>query len=120
MKLNAKLTPREKDVAEFIGFGYSIKETANALGIAFDTVKVIMKHIYEKVDIQKSTELAKYCYCRRFGLHLSQCEPARRIIAGCFLVLFLYSMFIPGEQLYRRARRIRTNETEIVEREHNN
>ncbi len=118
MKLDAKLTPRENEVAEFIGFGYSIKETADALNISFETVKVIMKRIYEKVEIQKSTELSKYCYCKRFGLHLSQCEPARRFIAGCFLALFLFSIFTqPEYQTFRRSRSGRRCETEVRIRE---
>lgn len=109
MNIHAKLSKREEDVAEWIGFGYSIKETAWHLGIAFDTVKNVMKKIYSKVGIQKSTELSKFVFCRKFNIPLSECEPARRIISVFFLLLFSYSILIDrGTMVPRRTRTTRT------------
>ena len=43
MKLDAKLGKRQMEVAEFIGFGYSIKETADHLKMSVETVKSTLK-----------------------------------------------------------------------------
>jgi DNA-binding CsgD family transcriptional regulator len=113
INLDAKLTPREQEVAEYIGFGYSIKETAWYLGIAFDTVRVTMVKIYRKLGIQKATELSKYVYCRRFHLSLSECEPFRRIGAMVLVCLFVYSMYMESNTNFLR---LREREGERVER----
>ena len=45
MKLDAKLGKRQMEVAEFIGFGYSIKETADHLNMSVETVKSTLKAV---------------------------------------------------------------------------
>ena len=89
MKLDAKLGKRQMEVAECIGFGYSIKETADMLGMSTETVKSTLKAVYAKVGIQKATELSKFVFCRRFDIPLSPCQPARQIIASAFFLCTL-------------------------------
>ena len=113
MRLDVDLAKEQKDIAEHIGFGYSIKETAYMTGKPIDTVKSTLKAIYKKLDIQKATELAKYVYCRRFNITLAECEPARRIVAIMFIGLFLTTL-ADDNDLYRRARR--TRRTNRIER----
>lgn len=105
MNLGARLGARQAAVAEYIGFGYSIKETASELGISFDTVRTTMRAIYQKLGIQKATELSKYVYCRRFGLPLALCEPTRRLVAAGLLSVFLVGLFQHVDFTSRRTRR---------------
>ena len=60
MKLDAKLGKRQMEVAEFIGFGYSIKETADHLNMSVETVKSTLKAVYAKIGIQKAT-VSDFC-----------------------------------------------------------
>lgn len=105
MNLFVKLTARQWQIVEYIGFGYSVKEAANDLGISIDTVRVHLKRIYELIGIQKATELAKFLYCRRFGISLSMCEPAKRIGALILLCIFLTSVFTQEQYFRTRCRR---------------
>lgn len=104
MKLDAKLGKRQMEVAEFIGFGYSIKETADHLKMSVETVKSTLKVVYAKIGIQKATELSKFVFCRRFDIPLSLCQPMRQIIASVFLVLFVSTLFMHDD--FCRGRRI--------------
>lgn len=105
MNLEAKLGRRQQEVAEFIGFGYSIKETAYLLQMPINTVKTTLKVIYAKVGIQKATELSKFVFCRRFSIPLSLCEPARQAIALILLVLYINTIFAEGDFCVCRCRR---------------
>lgn len=109
MDLNVKLGKCQEEIAEFIGFGYSIKETAVLLKKPENTIKSTLKRIYEKAGIQKATELSKFVFCRRFHIPLSMCEPTRQVVAVFFLCLYFFSMSADcNDDVYsRRARRIR-------------
>ncbi|HQX21651.1 MAG TPA: LuxR C-terminal-related transcriptional regulator [Gammaproteobacteria bacterium] len=48
MNLNAELTKRETEVAEFIAWGAAEKQIAYKLRIAVNTVKNTKRNIYEK------------------------------------------------------------------------
>ena len=107
MRLDVDLAKEQHDIAEHIGFGYSIKETADMTGKPIDTVKSTLKAIYKKLEIQKATELSKYIYCKKFNLPISMCEPARRIIAVYFLCLYIALSYNDDDFCrYRRSRRV--------------
>lgn len=108
MRLDVDLAKEQNEIAEHIGFGYSIKETADMTGKPIDTVKSTLKAVYRKLEIQKATELSKYIYCRKFNIPISQCEPLRRILAIFFLGLFLTTV-VNDNDMYRRVRRTRRN-----------
>ena len=114
MNFNVKLTRRQTEVAEFVGFGYSAKEAASFLGISYSTIKVTLKAIYSKIGIQKATELAKFVYVRRFGLDAALCEPTRKLIAMFFLCLYVSSVVM--EEDMPIARRTRTGRNNRIER----
>lgn len=78
MDLNVKLGKCQEEIAEFIGFGYSIKETAVLLKKPENTIKSTLKRIYEKAGIQKATELSKFVFVVGFiFLYLCVNRPGR-------------------------------------------
>lgn len=118
MNIDAKLGKRQNQVAEHIGFGYSIKETADMLSMPINTVKSTLKAIYQKIGIQKATELSKFVFCRRFHIPLSMCEPTRQVIAIFFLTVYVGSIYTNDDNYTRRWRR--TTRIERVSRRTNN
>lgn len=110
MNLGVKLGKRQEEVAEFVGFGYSIKETANLLNMPINTVKSTLKVVYAKIGIQKATELSKFVFCRRFDIPLSLCEPVRQVIALFLLIIYIGSVYVNEEIYARRARRLSRTE----------
>lgn len=55
------LSSREEDILYQLSKGYSSKEIADRLSISYLTVKVHLKHIYEKLHVRSRTEaLIKY------------------------------------------------------------
>ncbi|MEY3678702.1 MAG: hypothetical protein RI924_843 [Bacteroidota bacterium] len=60
-KINAligKLTPREKEIAQYIKDGLSYKEIALQLFISSRTVNQHLKHIYQKIGVNSRSQLA--------------------------------------------------------------
>lgn len=52
----AVLSSREQEILGLLSQGFSNKEIADKLGIAYQTVKVHLKHIYEKLHVRSRTE----------------------------------------------------------------
>ena len=52
-----KLTPREKEVLQLLIRGYSSKESANKLDMAYETERVHRKNIYSKLEVNSQKEL---------------------------------------------------------------
>lgn len=119
MKLDVKLKANHQEVAEHIGFGYSIKETADMLQIPLDTVKSNLKVIYKLIGIQKATELAKYLYCTKFNIPLELCEPQRRIISMLCLGVFLFGMANDVDNNRHRCSRRSVRVSRTVNRRNN-
>jgi DNA-binding NarL/FixJ family response regulator len=53
-----KLTAREHDVLILLGKGYTVEQSAEALGIAMETVRGYVKTLYGKLGINNRAELA--------------------------------------------------------------
>jgi DNA-binding NarL/FixJ family response regulator len=51
-----KLTPREQEILALLAKGALYKEISGALGISLNTVRMHLKHIYEKLHVQSRTE----------------------------------------------------------------
>lgn len=112
MDLQAKLSAREIEIAETVGFGRSKKEAADFLGISTKTVDNTIQSIFSKIGISKCTELTIFCFCRKFNIPLSMCVPARQFIAACFLALFAFGEMNHTSDIYR-VRRGRNRNTEV-------
>lgn len=52
----AVLSSREEEILGLLSQGFSNKEIADKLSIAYQTVKVHLKHIYEKLHVRSRTE----------------------------------------------------------------
>jgi DNA-binding NarL/FixJ family response regulator len=60
-KETESLTPRETAVLDYLAKGYSYKETAELLGIAYRTVHSHIEHIYQKLHVQSRAQaVARY------------------------------------------------------------
>ena len=93
MNIQAELTEREEEIAEVMGLGaISQKEAANILG------------------------MTKFCFCRKFNIPLSMCEPVKRFVAACFLSVFIFGEYVHASDLYRRTTNTRRVQTEEVVR----
>jgi len=55
------LSPREKEVLDFLAQGFLYKEIADKLGISYETVHTYVRRIYEKLQVRTRTEaVAKF------------------------------------------------------------
>ena len=54
------LTPREKDMIEYIVEGYTNKELANKFNISPHTVKALLEKIFDKLEIKNRVQLAAW------------------------------------------------------------
>ncbi len=53
-----ELSPREREVAQYIARGYSYRRTADAMFVSVKTVETHMSHIFEKLGVASRHELA--------------------------------------------------------------
>jgi DNA-binding NarL/FixJ family response regulator len=63
-----KLSPREREVAEYIARGYSYRRTADAMFVSVKTVETHMSHIFEKLGVASRHELAARAFESGFAL----------------------------------------------------
>jgi len=52
------LSPREREILEFLTQGLSDKEIADRLGVKHGTVRFHLKHVYEKLHVRSRMEAA--------------------------------------------------------------
>lgn len=97
LNLRAVLTRREQQIAELLAWGAAKKEVADLLNISPRTVENTARHIYEKIGIQKATELCVYWFCAKCGVSPSL-DPLKR----AFIALALLLIFLPAELQPRR------------------
>lgn len=90
LNLRAKLSGREQQIAELLAWGAAKKEVADILKISPRTVENTARHIYEKIGIQKATELCVYWFCAKCGVSPSK-DPLKR----AFIALLLLFAFLP-------------------------
>lgn len=60
-----KLTPREKELLDFLAKGYRYKEIADMMFISIDTVRSHIRNIYEKLQVQSRTEALNKTFPRQ-------------------------------------------------------
>lgn len=86
MNAIARLTPRETQIAELLAWGHAKKDVAYELNISIRTVENTARNIYEKVGIQKATELCVWWFCSNYGISFDL-NPLKRAIIACFLLV---------------------------------
>lgn len=111
INLTAKLSERENQIAETVGFGKSQKEAADILKVSIKTIDNTIQKVYKKANISIVQELTLFCVCRKFNIPLSMCEPARRVISIALLLIFFYGEFNHTSDVYRNNRSNRRIET---------
>lgn len=65
--IDAKLSPRERQIVELVADGLSNAEISERLSLRLQTVKNRLSEIYEKVGVRSRTDLALWVVGRRTG-----------------------------------------------------
>lgn len=95
MRLKAELSPRESEIAELLAWGASKKEVADRLFISSRTVENTARNIYQKLGIQKATELCVWWFCTKCGVPVSL-DPLKR----AFIAVLLLIAYVPRECVF--------------------
>lgn len=104
MRANARLTAREAEIAELLAWGAAKKEVANQLSISPRTVENTTRNIYDKIGIQKATELCVWWFCTHCGVSFNLSPVKRQIIAVFLLAVILPHEFQTTKDAYRIGR----------------
>lgn len=89
MDTTARLTKRETQMAELLAWGLAKKEIADRLYVSTRTVEATIRNIYEKIGIQKATELCVWWFTTQCGVPLSLSPLKRGFVAMCFLAIII-------------------------------
>lgn len=100
MNFKAHLTPKEMEVAKCLAWGASKKEIPDLLQvkpgkrrISIRTVEATTRNIYEKLEIQKVSELCVWYFCTTFSISLDFSPLKRRIVGLILLISILPAEF---------------------------
>ena len=75
----ANLSPRETEILELLCEGLANKEIADRLTISIETVRVHLKHVYEKLHVRSRTEAAmKFRDSKDAGNWISDTPPSNK------------------------------------------
>lgn len=89
MDTTARLTKRETQMAELLAWGLAKKEIADRLYVSTRTVEATIRNIYEKIGIQKATELCVWWFTTKCGVPMSLSPLKRGFVAMCFLAIII-------------------------------
>lgn len=104
MNTSIHLSKRENQIAELLSWGADKKQIADRLFVSVKTVDNHCQHIFEKLGINKCTELSAWWFCTHFGISFDLSPMIRRTIAMCLLCLFTYGELAEQNDIYRRGR----------------
>lgn len=107
MKLNAKLSKRESQIAELLAWGASKKEVVDKLFVSTRTIENTARNIYAKIGIQKATELCVWWFCTKCGVPVSLDPLKRAFIAVVLLIAFVPRELTSFDDIFRAGRRAR-------------
>ena len=124
--MDARLTQRERQVAELIAWGAAQKEVPDLLvekyggePISVNTVQNILAAIYQKTGTNKANELAAWWFVHEIGVTI-ETAPApsikQRLLSLALLVLLAPQLLSADYQAVRTGRTGRTTRTVRVER----
>lgn len=117
MNVTAQLTKRELEVAEYLAWGASKKEVSDLLPqkkgkgpISVRTVEVLTKSIYEKLGIQKVSELSVWYFCTHYNISLDL-SPLKRRVATMSLLLLVALMEVTTSSDFVRPAPLRASKS---------
>lgn len=91
--MNLRVTPRETQILDLYGLGFSQKEIADQLQISTGTVDKHIKNAKEKMGLNKAGEIALAVTYKKYRLPLTDLpEIVRKRIAAALLVLSIAGM----------------------------
>ncbi len=88
------LTRRENQIAELIALGWAKKEVAEKLNISSHTVHTTTRNIFDKLQIQKATELSVWYFITRYKLVLKEGAKASIVITIVMLIMITEFSFL--------------------------
>ena len=97
------LSKREMEIAEYIAWGAAKKEVADRFSISTRTVENHVRNIFEKLRIQKATELSAWWFCTKFHIPFTE-SPLKKQIIGVFLFGLVVTTFFTEDQPVRTFR----------------
>lgn len=104
MTTTAQLTTREREIGELLAWGAAKKEVADMLHISESTVANTARSIYDKLEIQKATELSVWWFCTRFSIPFDM-SPLKKAIAAAILILAMLPAELEALRSLRSGRR---------------
>lgn len=105
-----KLSDREMQVAKLIAWGYIKKEIADMLNISFHTVSQHVRNIYEKLDVCKETDLARWYLFQEYGI---ADNPFKKVLAVVMLVISI-NLALGHADALRVVRTCRAQSTRVM------
>lgn len=109
------LTKSEWEIAQRIALGQTKKEVAYYTHRSVFTVETTVKNIYEKLGFNKLSDLVLWYCGEKFNLSLQITELRRKILALCFLIIFVLDVALSPDFDMNRARRTRSRRRQETE-----
>lgn len=111
----SNLTAKQQQILQLTSVGLSAKEIAEETGATTNTINTHIKHIKERLELQKVSELVAYYWCEVFGTSLE--EQRKSILSGlaCLLIIFSFSFNIDTTDKRRIRFRCRRENIQSVE-----
>lgn len=125
MKEKEILSRREMQIAELLAWGAAKKEIPDMLRrlyggreISIRTVENITRRIYEKLNINKASELSAwyFCECHQIDKSLSPIRKVKNTIYSILFLILLTPQTFDFDQDLLRPQRTRTTRIERVMR----
>lgn len=76
-------------MAELLAWGLAKKEIANRLYVSTRTVEATIRNIYDKIGIQKATELCVWWFTTKCGVPMSLSPFKHGFVAMCLLAIII-------------------------------
>lgn len=112
MKAEGVLTKREAQIAELLAWGAAKKEVADHLNLSPRTIENTARNIYQKLEIQKATELSVWYFCTHFNISF-ELNPIKRTIIAVIFMITILPYEISGNDVYKRTNRRRNTRIEV-------
>lgn len=108
------LTKQEKKVADLVCIGFSDKEVADVLCVSTRTVVNHKQNIFQKLGVNKSTELTAWYWCTKLNTQFDLKELKKQAIVLIFIGCIIPTIYSFDHSVFRYGR-VRTSraKTEI-------